>query len=419
MRTIATLLVLAGALAACSNSTAAPRTGASAVAGVWDWTEHFDDATDGVTCDDTGSYVFVASGTGFSGRSDQVGRCTGPSGAFDNTSGDTVFDGSVSGGKMQFTVGLGGGCQYNATLTSTPDHLSGTATCGPATGSWTADRGLTVTSVAIVPESATVPVNAVMPLVLALRNSHGNRAFSRPVTWASDNPGVVPVDSLGRVSALGPGTGHVQGTVAGLSDRATITVGGVLVADAAADTFGVGPSAQMDLIALSAAADSAYLTVVLRLSKAPATALLAFVDLDVDQNGATGAQALVDALRPDTLTASGLGDEFVGDMVSGDLFNAITGSLVAVGSVFFDAATNTLLVRYPVAVLGTQADMAVVIGNASEPTDIAPNDGHLSLSGAVASVVLPGATALPRSPLRWGGTTRLSAPSRPRRGKLP
>lgn len=419
MRSLPALLALAGISAACSDNTAPRIEDPTALAGVWDWTEHFADAVNSATCDDTGSYVFGVSGTGFVGRSDQVGVCQDPSGLFDNTSGDTVVGGSVSGGKVQFTVGASATCQYSALLTGSPDHLAGSATCGTAKGTWTADRGLTVTSATVDPDSSGIPVNAVMPLVLALRNTLGNRVFRRPVTWSSDNPTIVPVDSVGRVSALQPGTARIQGSAGGLSSVGTITVGGALVTDVAADTFGTTPP-QFDLSAFSAAADSGFLTVAIRLTKPLTAGFAAFIDLDVDQDSTTGVQGLVDAVRPDALQSSGLGIEFLGDLTSGILYDAVSGSPVAIGPVFFDPVTVTVVVRYPMSAVGSlQVNMAVVVGNSSVPTDIAPDVGHLTLGGTVASVARSGPAATRRSPISWGGTVRLLAPYQPRRGKTP
>lgn len=416
MRSLVSLLALGGLLIACSDNTA-PRADAPALAGVWDWTEHFNDAVNSATCDDTGTYVFVVSGNGFVGRSDQVGVCQDPSGLFDNTSADTVGSGSVSGGKMQFTVGAGAGCQYSANLSSTPDHLAGTTTCGSAQGTWAADRGLSVTSATMDPDSAAIPVNAVMPLALALRNSLGNRVFRRPVTWSSDNPAVVPVDSVGRVSALQAGMVHIQAGAAGLTGVGAITVGGVLVTDAAADTFGISPP-QFDLAAFSAAADPEFLTVAIRLTQPLTAGFAGFIDFDVDQDSTTGVQGLVDAVRPDTLNSTGLGVEFLGDLTSGILYDAVSGNPVASGPVYFDPVTVTVVVRYPVAALGSlQANMAVAVGNTSVATDIVPNIGHLTLGGTVARAARSGPGTVLRTPLRWGGTARLLAPYQPRRGK--
>src|SRR2546425_9567464 len=172
---------------------------AAALAGVWDWTEHFDDPTNSAVCDDTGSYVFTANDVGFLGTSYQVGTCRTPDGPLDNTHSDPVANGAVSHGAVEFDVGTGAGlCQYTAVLSGQPlEQLSGTATCGTASGTWSAVQGGPVASVAIVPRALTVPPGGAVSLSAALRNAAGDRVFGRAITWSSDDPGIAPVDASG------------------------------------------------------------------------------------------------------------------------------------------------------------------------------------------------------------------------------
>jgi hypothetical protein len=384
------------------------------VGGVWDWTEHFDDPAAGVTCDDTGSYVFVVDTAGFSGTSDQVGTCTGPSGVFDNTlRGIPVTAGSVTAGLMQFTVGYWEECRYEAALSASPDHVVGTAECGTSPGTWTADRGLPLSALTVAPSATTLPVNAVFPLTADLRNSLGNRVFDRPVAWSSDDPTVVGVDALGQAGAIQPGKAHLQASAEGVAAQATITVGGAIDTDAVGDTFGSSLDPQIDILSLSAAVDSSDLTVAVRLVGPPSGGVYGYLDLDVDQNPSTGAGALVDAWRPDSGGSSGLGDEFVCDLSSGDLYDAVTGDWMGTMPRFYDGVTNTIVVRFPVSTLGSQqANLAVVIGNYTEPTDLAPNEGHLTLGVAGTSPVPVAATALRSVSRPWHSTARLTAPGR-------
>lgn len=413
------VLVAAMFAAACSNSVA-PRGDSSGLVGVWDWTEHFDDAANSATCDDTGSYVFALGGAGFAGRSDQVGACASPSGPFDNTSSDTVINGSVSGGRIQFSVGVAADCQYTAVLSADTNHLAGTATCGTAAGQWSADRGLALGAVAVAPESTAVPPYAVFRLIPVLRNTLGNRVFDRAVSWASDGPGVAAVDSLGMVSAGQPGTAHIQASATGLAGLAAITVGGTTVPDAVGDTYGDPTDPAIDILALSAASDSSDVTVVVQLTHPLATTLYGWLDLDVDQDSTTGAEAQVDVFRPDTTVSSGLGDEFVCDLSSGNLYDAVSGNQIAIVPLHYDGATGTLTTRLPVALLGSlRANMAVVLGNGLGPTDIVPDDGHLTLGGPAGSAGTLGSAAIRRFPLPWRGTVGSNAPTRPRRVKIP
>jgi hypothetical protein len=423
LKVVVVALAAALLVSACSNNAASPPAGdPSIVAGVWDWTEHFADASSGVTCDDTGTYVFTVAGTGFVGRSDQVGTCATPSGPVDNTSSDTVIGGSVTDVQMRFTVGLANGCQYSAALPSTPDHLSGTATCGSTPGTWTADRGQALSSLALSPDSTSIPVGAVFVLQPVLRNALGNRVFGRAVTWSSDTPAVADVDSLGLLTAHLLGTAHIQAAAAGLSGVAAITVAGVSEPDSVGDAFGAAPL--VDVLSLSAASDSSDMTVVIRFSAPPGTAVYGLLDLDVDQDSTTGVAAQVDLYRPDTTQSSGLGDEFVCEITTGGLFDAATATLLASVPVYYDAPSSTVTVRIPVALLGSaRANMAVVVGNASVATDIAPNAGHLTLYGPTLTAGL--ASAAPRTVVRgrlmgpWGAAVRAPLPARVGRGKIP
>lgn len=395
---------------------AAPIGGSGDIVGVWDWTEHFDDPANSATCDDTGSYVFAVTAAGFAGRSDQVGVCAAPSGLFPNATSDTVLAGSVNAGSMDFVVGPNADCQYSAVFAGTTDHLAGTATCGTATGTWAADRALPLASLALASTNTTIPPDAVFPLVLVLRNTLGNRVFDRAVTWSSDAPTVVAVDTVGLVRALQTGTALIQAGAEGLSAQTTVTVGGTIVPDAVGDTFGDPATPQVDILSLSAASDSSDMTVLVRVSNPGGGQILGLLDLDVDQNPATGAQAQVDFYRPDTTGASGLGDEFVCDLATGDLYDAVTTFYVTTVSVYYDPATGALTARLPVAILGSlHANMAVLVADSlGHPTDIAPNDGHLTLGGSAASAAAAPAAPRPALRLPWG-----SRAARSQRGKIP
>jgi hypothetical protein len=390
------------------------------IAGVWDWTEHFNDATNAIICDDTGTYVFAVAADGFAGTSQQVGTCRGASGPFDNSGQDPVTAGAVTTDHLQFTIGYFEECRYDAAPSGSADHLGGTAVCGTAAGTWTADRGVPLRSVAVAPASATLPLNALLPLTPVLRNSLGNRVFARAIVWSSDGPTVAIVDTLGQVRAGQPGTARVVGSAEGLSGLATIAVGGVITIDAVGDTYGSNLGPQIDILSLSAAVDPSALTVAVRLVAPPPAGLYGYLDLDTDQNPATGAQALVDLWRPDSSGSSGLGDELVFDFSSGDLYDAVSGDWKATIPRYFDDVTSTFVVRIPVSLLGTdRVNMAVVLGNDIGPTDLAPNDGHLTLGGsAVGQAMIVGAN-LPRHAFEWGHVNHATALHRPRAGKIP
>src|SRR6266566_2357922 len=332
---------------------------AAALAGVWDWTEHFDDPTNSAVCDDTGSYVFTANDVGFGGTSYQVGTCRTPDGPLDNTHSDPV--------------------------------ASGAATCGTASGTWAAVRGGAVASIAIVPRAATVPPGAAVPLSAPLRNAAGDRVFGRPT---------------------------IRATAGGALATAPITVAGDSIGDPVGDTYGApdDPS-QPDITMLAAAHDSDALTIVIRL--ASPVGLVGYIDLDVDQNPNTGGLAQVDAYRPDPGGSSGLGDEYVVDLSNGLLVDVVNYGIVAyVGRVYNG---NTLTIRIPLQQLAGSngnVNLATVVGDDNGPTDIAPNEGHLTM-GAPSMAAALRAPLLRRIQLPWAARAVAPAPSRIGGTKLP
>jgi uncharacterized protein YjdB len=393
---------------------------ATALSGVWDWTEHFDDPTNSTVCDDTGSYVFTASGAGFAGTSYQVGTCQAPGGPLDNTHSDPVANGAVAQGAVQFDVGVGQGlCHYTAVLSGQPlERLSGTATCGTASGAWSAIQGGPVASVAIVPRAPTVPPGAAVSLSAALRNAAGDRVFGRAITWSSDDAGIAPVDASGLLTAVAGGRTTIRATAGGALGMAPITVAGDSIGDPVGDTYGApdDPS-QPDITSLAAAHDSDALTIVIRL--ASPTGLAGYIDLDVDQDPTTGNLAQVDAYRPDPGGSSGLGDEFVVDLSNGVLVDVVNFGIVANVDRLYNG--NTVTIRIPLQQLAGSngnVNLATVVGDDNGPTDIAPNEGHLTMGGSN-MVAARAAQPLPRIPLPWAARAVAPAASRLRRTKLP
>jgi alpha-tubulin suppressor-like RCC1 family protein len=190
--------------------------------GIWDWTEILSDAAAGVTCRDTGSYVFNQSGAGFSGISEQTGFCTVPFGGIENVALDAVTSGTVSGRSIVFNVGS---CVYTANvLGGGPDSLAGGATCGTLTGSWRAVAQQPVESLSVAPAAPTVVLGGTRQLVAQMHDSVGRRVFQRTVTWTSDAPGVVAVSATGGATGAAVGTANVTSSVEGLSASASVTV---------------------------------------------------------------------------------------------------------------------------------------------------------------------------------------------------
>ncbi|HKW39711.1 MAG TPA: Ig-like domain-containing protein, partial [Gemmatimonadales bacterium] len=349
-----------------------------------------------VTCDDTGSYAFTASAAGFAGTSYQVGTCGTPQGPLDNTHSDPVANGAVSGGAIGFDVGSDASCHYTAVLSGSLAQLTGTATCGSASGTWRAVRGGAVASVAVAPRAATVPPGGAVVLSAELRNASGDRLFARPIAWSSDAPQVAAVSDVGLLTALAGGRTTVRVSAGSVSGAAPILVAGDSVVDPVGDTFGSPDDlSQPDITVLAAAHDSDGLTIVIGLANP--TGIGGYVDLDVDQNPATGGLAQVDAYRPDPGGSSGLGDEFVVDLFNHLLVDVVNGTNVDYVASVYNG--NTVTLRIPLRELAGsngQVNLAVVVGDDNGPTDIAPNAGHLTMgapgSGAAATAAARGSS---------------------------
>lgn len=108
-----------------------------------------------------------------------------------------------------------------------------------------------------------------------------------------------------------------------------------------------------------------------------------FLDIDADQNSATGDGALTDLFRPGG-TPTGLGVDFGVIMLSDPSGNFglvdVANQVVTTFTPIF--AGNLLTLRIPRSQLGGDdglVDLATVVGTNPEPTDIAPNNGSIEL----------------------------------------
>jgi hypothetical protein len=211
----------------------------------------------------------------------------------------------------------------------------------------------------------------------------------RRIHWMRLMPPVQARRSLTRAMAIaalvacgGPDGGPVSPAGAPNANTATVT-------DPVGDTFGfAGPL--WDLTALSVTRDATGITVILDVSAdviSPMaggdSALIAFVDLDLDQDATTGFEPVADAHRPDGLSSGTGSDARVNLSVFGtDSMVDVVGPRGLAGRVKPVFQGHQVTIRVPKAVLGNDDGLLnaiALVGNSTTPTDIIPERGHLTI----------------------------------------
>jgi alpha-tubulin suppressor-like RCC1 family protein/uncharacterized protein YjdB len=191
------------------------------VAGIWDWTESVP------FCSDTGTYVFTQTGSILGGTSTQVGTCTGAGGPRRNDGSAVLAAGGItSATTIAFIMSNGAtNCNYTGTVDGpTPTRISGTVSCGFGPGTWEAIRKTTVGAVRVVPAANPLLPGETQPFTVELSNTLGNRIFSRPVTWASDDAAVATVSPDGLARGVAVGTTQITATVEGVRGSTGLSV---------------------------------------------------------------------------------------------------------------------------------------------------------------------------------------------------
>lgn len=158
--------------------------------------------------------------------------------------------------------------------------------------------------------------------------------------------------------------------------------------DPTGDTYGSNP-VQWDLTAMTITRDTGGVTVLLDFSAnviAPAsgdtTAMIGFVDFDVDQDSTTGLVSIVDLNRPGT-GSTGMGVDYELNLTGATaaVFDTLGNST---GQVTATYSGKRVTIRIPRARLGNDdafLNAAAIVGTHAEPTDIIPENGHLKVGG--------------------------------------
>jgi len=198
-----------------------------------------------------------------------------------------------------------------------------------------------------------------------------------------------------------PGTYHYECSVHGQAMTGTIVVLGTTpstqsVTDPIGDTFGSDDGVQWDLSALTVTRDTNGVIVRLDFvneialpTSGDSLELAALVEFDLDQNPATGHRAVVDLLRADG-GSTGMGVDASVDLITADstvIVHDVLGHETGRGKA--ELGGHRITLHIPRAALGNDdgfLDAAVIVGNGHHATDLAPQQGRLTL-GSPARVV--------------------------------
>jgi len=164
--------------------------------------------------------------------------------------------------------------------------------------------------------------------------------------------------------------------------------------DPSGDTYGTLP-VQWDLTALTLTRDTGgidfavdFSATVVPGSTGDSDAVYGEIDFDTDQSATTGTTSYVDLFGPGS---SGMGVDYVLDMFDykGDTvpvlkYNASDSTFSPTGTAVLTFSGSRISGRILRGALGGDdgfVNAAIIVGTLREPTDIAPNSGHLKLGG--------------------------------------
>ena len=296
-----------------------------------------------------------------------VASCGGSDGAYSTGGGD---GGGGGGGGAAGMVTIGSGIQYvsvhNGTMNPAVDTIAAGST---VTWTWTGGLPHGVRSVG-TPSFTSSPTH------------NGSGTYVATFT----NPGVYQYDCSVHGQAM---TGRIVVLPSASSNSGGDYDATATADDPAGDTFGV--AAKWDVKALTLAHEPNAVSVMLDFSRnvvPPTTgdpsALLAFVDLDLDQNFSTGSSAMADEFRQDGRSTV-LGVDARINLAAPDEKGrvAVTDGLGReTGRVTPTYSGKRVTVRVPTTMLGDDdgyVNAAAIVGIAGAPSDIVPQAGHLAL----------------------------------------
>ena len=299
-----------------------------------------------------------------------VASCGGSDGTYSTGGGGGGGGGGGAGGGAAGTVTIGAGIQYVSGHNGTMNPAVDTIVAG-TTVTWTWTGGLPhgVRSVG-TPSFTSSPTHT------------GSGTYVATFT----TPGTYRYDCSVHGQAM---TGTIVVLPSGSPDNGGAYDAMATAEDPTGDTFGV--AAKWDVTGLTLAREPDVLAVMLDFSRdvvPPTTgdpsAVLAFVDLDLDQNFSTGSSAMADEFRQDG-SSTVLGVDARINLAAPDengRIAIIDGLGRERGRVTPVYAGKRITVRVPTALLADDdgyVNAAAIVGIAGAPSDIVPQVGHLAL----------------------------------------
>ncbi len=246
------------------------------------------------------------------------------------------------------------------------------------------------------------------PFAVAVADEFGNPVGGAPVAWQitagnGELIDVSPATNDGGLSfaTLIPGPVaepvEVTATLSGLSPVTFVALGFAGLLDGLPDEFSTAASDGLvppDIDAIFAWREADLLVVMMLFAQevvpddigGPNT-VVGMLEFDTDQNPSTGGQPLTDQSRPPAPAGStGMGRDFylvMSAIVTPTEYAVWQEGVGPTGTIMPLFDVDMILFEIPAALLGGDdlaLNMATIVGTEPEPTDIAPNDGHLSTS---------------------------------------
>jgi hypothetical protein len=279
--------------------------------------------------------------------------------------------------------------------------------------------GANAAAVRILEKDVAVATGDTIELHAEAVDDTGTPIPGTPIGWSSLDPlrAEVPDARVGRVA------GGLEGGLAlivarlltGQSDTVAVIVFRSLtnsVTDPLGDTFETSASDGLvppDVVVFGAEVEGGELVIQIEFAQPVVSVVdggpnvaVGFVDIDVDQDSTTGGFSNTDGFRPDT-GSTGMGIEYYIQLFAEDTLGNVpiidyTGELMP-DSIRPVYSGNLLIMRIPLSALGNddgKVNLATVLGTQPEPTDIAPNSGHLAVDAPLGvSAARPAPKAAP------------------------